>query len=190
MNRFLPAVLGAAAVAAAGSIAWATVPDAEGVFHACVKKSGQLVLIDPDAGEACKKNETAASWNHAGPSGPAGAQGPGGQQGPPGPPGPKGDPGEPAASRFAIVRVDGTLRASRGVVGLEKVGTGNVIVSFDGVVAGCATTATVRIDDAVIPSFAMTSRPSNSQVQVVTFTPAGGPFGSPVDAAFELAVLC
>ena len=38
MTKLAPAVLGAAAMAAAGSIAWATIPDAGDVFHARVKK--------------------------------------------------------------------------------------------------------------------------------------------------------
>ena len=85
MKRLLISILVVAAVATASSVAWATIPDASGVFHACVKKGGQVHLIDPSAGDACGKNETGASWSQTGPAGPSGAPGP---QGPPGPPGP------------------------------------------------------------------------------------------------------
>ena len=48
MKRLLISILVVAAIATAGSMAWATIPDAlSGVFHACVKKNGQVRLIDP-----------------------------------------------------------------------------------------------------------------------------------------------
>jgi hypothetical protein len=61
---------------AAGGIAYATIPDADGVIHGCYKTvGGGLRVIDTDAGRACKEGETSLKWNVAG------------QQGPPGPPG-------------------------------------------------------------------------------------------------------
>jgi hypothetical protein len=64
------AVLSAATagiVIAGTGVAFATVPDSAGVFHGCYDKhSGELRLIDPVAGQHCKKDETAVSWNQTG----------------------------------------------------------------------------------------------------------------------------
>jgi hypothetical protein len=72
----------------AGGIAYATIPDGDGVFHACMKNNnGAVRLIDPsNAGKQghCKDSETAVSWNQTGPPGPsgdAGAPGPAGISG-------------------------------------------------------------------------------------------------------------
>ena len=77
-----------AGLAVAGGIAYATIPDSDGVFHACVqKKDGKVRLIDPSklgrAGQ-CKGKEKAVSWNQTGPRGPTGPQGPTGKTGPTG----------------------------------------------------------------------------------------------------------
>jgi hypothetical protein len=67
------ALLAALTIVLAGSLAWAAIPDANGVFQGCVKNgSGDLRLIDGDAGQTCKPNESAVSWYQVGPSGPAG----------------------------------------------------------------------------------------------------------------------
>jgi hypothetical protein len=99
------AVLSAATAAimiAGTGVALATVPDGTGVFHGCyAKHGGELRIIDPSAGQQCKKDETAVSWNQTGPAGPQGAAGPQGPEGntgpagPAGPQGPKGDTGTP-----------------------------------------------------------------------------------------------
>ena len=181
MKTTLVLLAGLAVLAVA--VAGAAIPDSSGVIHGCFGKGGVLRVIDPTA-DSCGKQQTPLDWNV---QGPAGAQGP---VGPAGPQGPKGDPGPPATSRFAVVHADGTLAASGGVVSIEKVGTGSVMVGFSAPIADCAATATVRIDDATVPSFAMTGRVSASQVQVMTFRPGGGVFGSPVDEGFELVVVC
>src|SRR5690348_17164298 len=46
-------------------IAYATIPDAGGSFHGCVR-AGNLRLIDTDRGESCRNNETAVSWSRGG----------------------------------------------------------------------------------------------------------------------------
>jgi hypothetical protein len=75
-KRSLITLTAVALLALAGGVAYATIPDNQGVIHACYKtQNGQLRVID-DAG--CAPSETALSWN---------------QTGPPGPPGPKGDTG-------------------------------------------------------------------------------------------------
>jgi hypothetical protein len=78
------AIVGALAVA--GGIAYATIPDASGVIHGCYKKSspnqGTLRVIDTDKAQACSNAETALDWSQTGPPGPKGDQG---LQGPTGP---------------------------------------------------------------------------------------------------------
>jgi hypothetical protein len=76
-------------------VALATVPDGGGVFHGCYDKhSGGLRLIDPSAGQHCKRDETAVSWNQTGPAGPQGPKGDTGQTGPAGQTGQTGPPGQ------------------------------------------------------------------------------------------------
>jgi hypothetical protein len=93
--------IGAAAVTAlalAGGIASATIPDAHKVFSACVRKAGGSIrLIDRALAHSnpmshCTRRENLVSWNKIGQQGPAG---PLGLQGPPGARGPKGDTGDP-----------------------------------------------------------------------------------------------
>ena len=64
-----------AALALVGGIAYATIPDANGVIHGCRKTgSGLLRVIDADVA-SCKPGEARLNWNQQG------------VQGPPGPPG-------------------------------------------------------------------------------------------------------
>jgi hypothetical protein len=82
------AVVGAVvtAVALAAGVAYATIPDGQGVIHACYKTdNGQLRIVD-DAD--CNPSETSLSWSQVGPEGLAGAKGDAG---------PKGDPGADGA---------------------------------------------------------------------------------------------
>jgi hypothetical protein len=52
-SRFLMALLGVAAIAAVGSIAWADIPDS-GVIHGCYKTvGGPLRVVDTDKGGKC-----------------------------------------------------------------------------------------------------------------------------------------
>lgn len=99
----LVAVTGVAVVAVAG-IATGAIPSAsDGVIHACHEKPGLLAdpgdlrVIDKEAGQSCRSNETALSWNQRGPEGP---QGPAGPQGPKGDPGPQGEPGPATPPRL------------------------------------------------------------------------------------------
>jgi hypothetical protein len=89
------AALGGAlvAMALAGGVAYATIPDDTGVIHGCYAKSrGALRVIDGSVTN-CKAGETSLNWNQAGQQGPPGVQGPKGDKGDPGPQGPKGDTG-------------------------------------------------------------------------------------------------
>jgi hypothetical protein len=63
------ALIGAMAMAALGSIAWAAIPDADGVIHACYKQSnGALRVIDAPA-EVCDASESPLNWSQSGLSG-------------------------------------------------------------------------------------------------------------------------
>jgi hypothetical protein len=76
------AIVGALAVA--GGIAYATIPDASGVIHACYNKAGQgtLRVIDTEKSQTCANSEAPLSWSQTGPQG---QQGPQGLTGPTGP---------------------------------------------------------------------------------------------------------
>ena len=87
-------VLGSAVfISLLGVIAYASIPDADGVIHVCYRTSnGSLRVIDT-AVESCGGNELPLSFNQSGPEGPQGPAGPQGPQGVPGPVGPQGVPG-------------------------------------------------------------------------------------------------
>jgi hypothetical protein len=88
-------IVGAAVAAAAGSIAWAGIPDSGGVISGCYgKRTGILHVIDAEAGERCLNFATPIGWNQTGPPGPVGLQGERGPQGGPGAQGETGPPGE------------------------------------------------------------------------------------------------
>jgi hypothetical protein len=123
-------VAAAAMLALAGGVAYATIPDANGVVHGCYNTvNGNLRVIDVAAGQTCKNSEAALNWNLVGPAGipgPPGAPGtPGedgedgatGQQGPQGIPGPQGETG-PAGTALAYAHVypDGTFDQSSNIV--------------------------------------------------------------------------
>src|SRR5262249_11915028 len=82
-----PAVVALAivgALAAAGGIAYATIPDASGVIHACYNKTGQgtLRVLDTDKAQTCSNSEASLSWSQTGPQGVQGLTGPTGPTGP------------------------------------------------------------------------------------------------------------
>jgi hypothetical protein len=93
--------IGAMVVAVATGVAWATIPDGQGIIHGCYKTdNGQLRVVDA---ASCNASETPLSWRQTGPQGVPGAQGP---------PGPKGDPGAPGAAGpsglASVIRVQQT----------------------------------------------------------------------------------
>jgi hypothetical protein len=90
MTKIGVATAAVALCAIAAGVAYATIPDAQGVIHGCYKaQNGQLRVIDPNL-DSCGPSENALEWSQTGPQGP---QGPKGDQGVPGPPGPQGEPG-------------------------------------------------------------------------------------------------
>lgn len=90
------AVLSVTLLGLAGGIAYATIPDSNHVYTACMlKATGTVRLIDPplpnrDLRSHCTPWEEQISWNQQGQQGNAGPQGP---KGDPGLQGPKGDTG-------------------------------------------------------------------------------------------------
>lgn len=87
------AVVGALLLA--GGVAYATVPDGNGVIHGCYAKTsngqaqaGALRVIDTGQGQSCFASENALAWNQQEVKGATGPQGPQGPQGVPGQTGP------------------------------------------------------------------------------------------------------
>ena len=73
-----------------GVIAYASIPDEDGVIHVCYRTSNGALRVINSAVDSCNGNELPLSFNQSGPEGPAGPAGP---QGVPGPVGPQGIPG-------------------------------------------------------------------------------------------------
>jgi hypothetical protein len=95
-----------AMVVATGGVSKATVPDSEGLIHACVTpQTGEMRILDPDAVPAlCKTGQYLLTWSARGPEGDEGEDGDRGrrgkqgeqgesEQGPTGPTGPTGSTG-------------------------------------------------------------------------------------------------
>ena len=111
-KRLTIAVATAAAVLAAGGIAYATIPSSSGVYTACVLKGvGTIRLIDPSLGTHsllghCTPLETQVTWNQAGPAGATGLRGTTGPQGASGPAGPTGPTGPQGPAGSFSVQTD------------------------------------------------------------------------------------
>ena len=84
MPRVVALLLVTIAVAPADRV-HATIPDTNGVFHACYSKSGAVIRIIDSATATCNSNETEIRWNEIGPRGAAGTPGLVGATGPQGP---------------------------------------------------------------------------------------------------------
>jgi hypothetical protein len=118
-------VTGAAAALAIGSIAWAAVPDGNGVIHGCYdKQSGGVRVTDTATNQPkpCTAKEAPLDWNQ---------QGPQGIQGVPGPQGPQGDPGPSGTMvfpRHQNVPVAVSIQTTVGAFGIP-LGWTNVLVT-------------------------------------------------------------
>jgi hypothetical protein len=129
MRRFPPspaiAVAVVAVVIALGGVAWASIPDGNGVIHGCYNTlHGALRLVDTaKKGQGCNKNETAISWSQTGPQGPQG-------------------PAGPAQAADGLVNPDGTfqiLAEDAGVqVTVTHTGTGQYTFNATGLGTGCS----------------------------------------------------
>jgi hypothetical protein len=126
------------------------------------------------------------SQGAAGSQGPAGPQGPRGAS-PRGPKGPKGDPGADGSSArwFAVVRYDGTVTDSGGVIGSAHDGPGLYRIHFDRDLSHCAFLVTPYSD--TYRAGASFYVPDPTMAFVDTRNNASGAF---VDASFSLVVLC
>jgi len=83
--RVVIAVMVAAFLTFAAGVAYAMIPDGQGVIHGCSKNdNGQLRVIDSGG---CAPSEKPLSWSQTGPQGPPGPKGDTGDTGPQGPPG-------------------------------------------------------------------------------------------------------
>ena len=65
LRRRRLAVVTVAIFAVAGGIAYGSIPDAGGVYHACLAKTGTVRIIDSDT-DQCKAVETAITFNEKG----------------------------------------------------------------------------------------------------------------------------
>jgi hypothetical protein len=76
-TRMLLLGVGVAAALPIAGIAYASIPDSNGVIHGCYLDAGRgtLRVIDTEAGEACGNSEVAIEWNQTGPQRPQGPQG-------------------------------------------------------------------------------------------------------------------
>jgi hypothetical protein len=117
-------------LAVGAGIAYATIPDAGGVIHGCYMKDGTLRVIDSDAGQSCRNNETALNWNQTGP---------------------QGHPGEPATRIWAVVDGFGNLVRGSNALSSQCISgcgttTSTVDVTFAPTidVSQCAAVATLR----------------------------------------------
>jgi hypothetical protein len=80
----IAAIVGSVAVLLGARLAVATVQDANGTVHGCLKKSNaQVYLIDPSTGQTCGK-DMPLDWNKTGATGSQGVDGPKGYTGPQG----------------------------------------------------------------------------------------------------------
>jgi uncharacterized protein YjbI with pentapeptide repeats len=65
---------------AGAAIVSASIPDANGVIHGCIRNNGDLRIID-SATQQCSEQQTPLNFNQTGPQGPQGPQGPAGSGG-------------------------------------------------------------------------------------------------------------
>jgi hypothetical protein len=110
-------------LALAAGVAYATIPDSNGVIHACYKTAnGQLRVIDSNG---CHPSETALSWSQTGPQGPPGATGPTGATGPQGPAG-----ADSTKTVAGAVSPDGTSQLSTDDFTTTHLGDGHYRIDF------------------------------------------------------------
>jgi hypothetical protein len=162
-------VLGGLVVAVAlGGVAWATIPDENGVFSGCYARDGYLRVVEP--GVACKKGEHPVSWNELGQPGVPGQQG---EQGRPGEQGQQGERG-PSDTYAAS---DGTvpLNASYGTVLSRDVPQGSYAVTAAvNVFTGTYTVGPRYVSCTLFDTFDQAADNATVFIQ----TPAGGPNGA------------
>ena len=144
------------------------------------------------AASDCLVTEHAVQWNVVGPAGPVGPQGPQGIPGPQGPQGPEGPAGASSASMWMIMNADGSILRSKGVV--EGPFTGRFgstyFAQFADDINDCVPNANATLIDTpsgpFTASYAMVTKPSDSQFEVVLFDADG----QIVEGQVSLVVTC
>jgi len=125
-------------------VAYATIPDGNGVFTACkLNSTGTIRLIDPAVGSTsllgrCTSLETQVMWNQGGPKGPIGDKGPTGDKGPQGDPGPMGPAGDPGVTGDKGPQGDkGTLgdKGPTGDAGVAAISGYEIVAANSGVLS-------------------------------------------------------
>ena len=79
-RRWTLLLVACGALLASAGVAYATIPDSSGQFHACVTSNGQVTIIDHDAFQNCKLGSQHVHWSGSGAPGPAGPAGPPGSR--------------------------------------------------------------------------------------------------------------
>jgi hypothetical protein len=131
-SRITIAIAAAAlGMSTAGAIAYASVPDSDGIIHGCYNKLiGTLRVQDASSSNPllrrCNASETAIMWNQAGPQGPAGPAGAQGPQGEPGRDGADGATG-PQGPAGPVGPSDAYIAREAGYVGLRSHTLTNVL---------------------------------------------------------------
>jgi hypothetical protein len=136
-GRLLVATLAVAALAGAGSIAWASIPDGKGVVHGCYAKlGGALRVIDTAKNQVCGGSELAVTWNQKGPTGSKGATGGAGPKGTTGAKGPTGPSGSAIVARIRSTGAQATTQIATNypVTGASWTQAGNEVDTISGVV--------------------------------------------------------
>jgi Collagen triple helix repeat (20 copies) len=201
-----------ALLALAGGIAYATIPDTNGVIHSCYSQSlGTWRPIDYPT-QKCKSGETQLDFNQKGPqgsvgpagpqgpkgdTGPAGPAGPAGQDGAAGPQGPQGEPGPvgpPATSRWAqvVFREPNFVSVRLGSGGAAVVygGVGSYEVYFADETRSCAAVTTAESPDQYAAVFGG-NLPAGLPVFTGFFVNVRNAItGEPEQGDFYIAVFC
>lgn len=118
----------AGGVIAAGGVAYATIPSADGTIYGCYHDKGGTLRVIDDTVSQCRSTETAISWNQIGPQGPQGLKG---EDGKDGADGAKGDQGSAGTSQAFTVTGEliNVSRGGRGVVASKSVPAGSYVLS-------------------------------------------------------------
>lgn len=146
-TRTAVAMAAALALFAAAGVAYATIPDGNGVIHGCYTKSGGSLRVIDASVVNCKSTETSLNWNvqgpqgSQGPQGATGPQGPTGPQGLAGPQGPQG-PAGPSGTSHAYAATGGQASYGTSAVKVQSLSlsAGTYLVWATGTVSDSNTT--------------------------------------------------
>jgi collagen triple helix repeat protein len=138
-RRGVAAAVVVVAAVVAGGIAYASIPDANGVIHGCYRPTtGQLIVIKSD-GKGCETGWTPLNWSQTGPTGLAGPTGPTGVTGATGPTGTTGPAGTTGPTgptgTLSSAYVDGVVSAIAPVLPGGTVNFDNTLIG-SGIVVG------------------------------------------------------